>query len=74
MVKETVKCDPKENLNVFVFHDDSSFINFTVNTLRRKGVKIVDLPRHYDVPSLIPFLLLNDHSVLLVTNPKKDIL
>lgn len=74
VIKETVKCDPKENLNVFVFHDDSSYINFTINTLRKKGVKIVDLPRHYDVPSLIPFLLLNDHSVLLVTNPKKDIL
>ena len=72
--KETAKCDSKENLNVLAFHDDSSFINFTVKTLRKKGVKIVELPRHYDLPSLIPFLLLNDHSVLLVNNPKKELL
>ena len=72
--REPTKCDSKENLNIFVFHDDSSFINFTVGTLRKKGVKIVDLPRYYDLQSLIPFLLLNDHSILLVTNPKKDVL
>ena len=45
-----------------------------VSTLRRKGVKIVDFPTIYDAQSIIPFLLVNDHSILIVRNPKPDIL
>jgi hypothetical protein len=64
----------RENLNVLTFHDDSCYINFTINGLRKKGVKIVDFPQYYDLQSIVPFVLLNDHSILVVRNPKKDVL
>ena len=28
----------------------------------------------YDISILMPFLLINDHSILIVKNPRKDIL
>ena len=65
----------RDCLNLMVFHDDPSFfINYMVQSLCGKGVKIVRLPSMYDAKSIIPFLLLNDHCILLVQNPKKDIL
>jgi hypothetical protein len=42
--------------------------------LKRRGVKIVNFPSIYEKSSLIPFLLVNDHSIIVVRNPKKDIL
>jgi len=65
----------KSSLNLLVFHDDSAFhIGFIANNLRKKGVKIVDLPSFYDAKTIVPFLLLNDHCILLAKNPKKDVL
>ena len=63
----------QEYLNLMIFHDDSSFVNFTTKSLVKKGVKIVDFPQYYDIQTVVPFLLLNDHSIILVRNPKKDI-
>jgi hypothetical protein len=42
--------------------------------MRNKGVKIIDFPSNYDLKSIIPFILLNDHSILLVKNPNKDVI
>ena len=42
--------------------------------LQERGVSIVELPTIYDEKHLLPFLLINDHSILLVRNPKKDLL
>ena len=55
-------------------YDDSTYIDFLVSTLKSKSVRIVDFPTLYDHASIIPFLLVNDHSILLIRNPKKDIL
>lgn len=67
--------EEKTSLNMLVFHDDSTYqLSFLKKSLTKKGVKIVDFPGCYDVKSIVPFLLLNDHSILLVKNPKKDIL
>ena len=53
-------------MNQLVFHDDSSYmVGYLINSLRKKGVKIVDLPTFYDAKTIIPFLLLNDHCILL---------
>lgn len=49
-------------------------MNFTAQSLKNKGIKIVNFPTTYDLQSIVPFLLLNDHSILLVRNPKKDVL
>ena len=39
-----------------------------------KGVKIVTLPTIYSAADLVPFLLINDHSILVIKNPKKDVI
>lgn len=41
--------------------------------LARKGVKIVTMPTIFDINSVIAFLLINDHSIIVVKNPKKEI-
>lgn len=57
----------RDSLNLLIFHDDSTFLmNYTTRSLECKGVKIVHLPSIYDAKSVVPFLLLNDHSILLV--------
>ena len=58
-----------------MIHDDAGFhTKYSLASLRKKGVKIVDLPSMYDAKTVVPFLLLNDHSILVVRNPSKDIL
>jgi hypothetical protein len=57
-----------------LMYDDATYLNFLIQTLRGKGVRIVDFPTIYDHSSVIPFLLVNDHSIIVVRNPKKDIL
>ena len=53
--------------------DDTGVINLHISTLRDKGVKIVELPQGlHDNQSLAPFLMLNDHGVLVIRNPKKE--
>jgi hypothetical protein len=47
---------------------------FLLKSLANKGVKIVEFPGFYDLQSIIPFLLINDHSILVVKNPRKDVL
>ena len=64
----------KDNLHLLCFHDDSSYINFTLTSLKKKGVNLTLFPQNYDLNSIIPFLLLNDHSILVVKNPKADVL
>jgi hypothetical protein len=57
-----------------MLYDDAMYMNYMINTLRTKGVRIVDFPSIYEPGTLIPFLLVNDHSIIVVRNPKKDIL
>jgi hypothetical protein len=65
----------KSNLNLLVIHDDSAFhTKYSLASLRKKGVKIVDMPSMFDAKTVVPFLLLNDHSIVVVRNPSKDIL
>ncbi len=42
--------------------------------MQSKGVKIVNFPTIYDHASIIPFLLSNDHSIIVFRNPKKELL
>jgi len=49
-------------------------MNFTMQTLKNKGVRVVEFPTLYEASSVIPFLLVNDHSIIVVRNPKKDVL
>jgi len=64
----------RENVNLLYLYDDSVYLDFLMRTLKGKGVKIVDFPALYDLATVVPFLLVNDHSILVVRNPKKDIL
>lgn len=64
----------RENLNLLILYDDSEYMNFMMKTLRSKGVRIVDFPSVYEASTIIPFLLINDHSIIVMRNPKKDIL
>ena len=59
-----------------MIHDDPSYFDLLVKKMRRRGVKITDFPTGQgitDAQTLVPFLLLNDHSILLVRNPKKEV-
>ena len=67
-------CNSRENLHLLMITDDMSFINAQVNMLNKRGVKIVQLPSMYDIQNIMPFLLINDHSILIIKNPRKDIL
>ena len=49
-----------------VITDDPNLIVSQAASLQKKGVKITSLPTHYDVKFLLPFFLLNDHSILVV--------
>lgn len=64
----------RENVNLLYLYDDSVYLDFLMRTLRAKGVKIVDFPALYDLATVVPFLLVNDHSIVVVRNPKKDVL
>ena len=65
----------KSNLNLLVIHDDSAFhTKYSLASFGKKGVKIVDMPSMFDAKTVVPFLLLNDHSIVVVRNPSKDIL
>lgn len=64
-------------MNIAIFHDDASFFERLVKQMTLKGVKIVSLPSsgaQLDAHTIVPFLLLNDHSIILVRNPKKDVM
>lgn len=61
-------------MNMMVLYDDYTYIEFLVQSLKCKGVRIVDFPTVYDHSSIIPFLLTNDHSIIVIRNPKKDVL
>lgn len=61
-------------MNLLLLYDDAEFMKFTIDTLRSKGVKIVDFPSLYEASSIVPFLLVNDHSIIVMKNPKKDVM
>eukprot|EP00347_Sterkiella_histriomuscorum_P018336 403345893 len=64
----------RENINLLFVNDDSEHFNSLTSTLKCKGVKVVEFPSTYDAQTTIPFLLMNDHSIIVFKNPKKDIL
>ena len=51
-----------------------SYLDSQVNILKARGCKIVNLPSLNDQANLQPFLLINDHCILVIKNPKKDLL
>lgn len=57
-----------------MLYDDTGYMNFMISTLSVKGVRIVEFPSIYEASSIVPFLLINDHSIIVMRNPKKDIL
>lgn len=59
---------------MLLLYDDHTYIKHLTDCLKKKGVKVVDFPSIYDKTSLIPFLLVNDHSIIVVRNPKKDVM
>ena len=67
-------CNSRENLHLLAIVDDMSYIDSQVNILKTRGVKVVNLPSMCDQTNLLPFLLINDHSILVIKNPKKDLL
>ena len=64
----------RDNLNMLIVNDDTSHFNSLLCTLRMKGVNIAEFPNTYDQATILPFLLKNDHSIVLFRNPKKDLL
>ena len=67
-------CNSRENLHLLLITDDMSFINSQIQLLRKRGIKAVHLPSIYDMQNILPFLLINDHSILIIKNPRKDVL
>ena len=63
----------RDNVHLLVIQEDVEYLNLLVRILRRKGTKIVDFPTVYDMTSIIPFLLVNDHSIILIKNPMKEV-
>ena len=51
-----------------------SFIDCQIQLLRKRGIKAVHMPSFYDMQNILPFLLINDHSILIIKNPRKDVL
>ncbi|CDW78228.1 UNKNOWN [Stylonychia lemnae] len=64
----------RENINLLLLTTDSVHIDSLIATMNVKGVKIVEFPNIYEPTSIIPFLLMNDHSIIIFRNPKKDLL
>jgi len=64
----------RENLNVLLMYDDAVYVDFLIQSMRAKGVRIVNFPTISDHASIIPFLLSNDHSIVVFRNPKKELL
>ncbi len=64
----------RDNLNLLLMFDDAVYIEFLIQSMQSKGVKIVNFPTIYDHASIIPFLLSNDHSIIVFRNPKKELL
>ena len=57
---------------MLVVTDDIGIVDDHINTLRTRGVRISQLPATYDSTNLLPFLLINDHSILVIRHPRKD--
>ena len=55
-------------------YDDAVYVDFLIQSMRAKGVRIVNFPTISDHTSIIPFLLSNDHSIVVLRNPKKELL
>mmetsp|Transcript_37983 Transcript_37983/g.49896 ORF Transcript_37983/g.49896 Transcript_37983/m.49896 type:complete len:121 (+) Transcript_37983:213-575(+) len=51
-----------------------TYLESQVNILKTRGVKVVTLPSMVDQANLLPFLLINDHSIVIIKNPKRDLL
>jgi len=64
----------RDNLNVLLMYDDAVYVEFLVQSMKGKGVRIVNFPTISDHASIIPFLLANDHSIVVFRNPKKELL
>ena len=61
-------------MNLLIIHDDIGYLDYLLKIVRKKGVKIVEFPSLYDIESIIPFFIMNDNSIIVFKNPKKDIL
>lgn len=70
----SVGSEGRENLNVLLMYDDAVYVEFLVQSMKAKGVRIVNFPTISDHSSIIPFLLSNDHSIIVCRNPKKEAL
>ena len=51
-----------------------SYVDNQINILKSRGIRTVNLPAMCDQANLLPFILINDHSILIIKNPKKDLL
>ena len=69
-----LNCISRANLHLLAILDDMSYIDSQINILKSRGVKTVNLPGMSDQANLLPFLLINDHSIIVIRNPKKDLL
>ena len=67
-------CNARENLHILAVVDDMSYVDNQINVLKSRGVKTVTLPALCDQTNILPFLLINDHSILVIKNPKKELL
>jgi len=71
---QSLDCNSRSNLHLLAVVDDMSYFDSQVNILKTRGVKVVSLPGVTDNANLLPFLLINDHSIVLVKNPKKELI
>jgi len=67
-------CKGSQNMHLLLISDDPAYLNFTFAGLRAKGTKIVEFPSLYDTATIVPFLLSHDHSIIVVRDPRKDVL
>ena len=58
-----------EYINLLLVSDDCVYFNHLLSTLKRRGISIVDFPVIYDDATAVPFLMANDHSIIVFRNP-----
>jgi hypothetical protein len=63
----------RQNMHMLIVTDDMGIVDHSIQTLKSRGVRIVQLPSAYDMANLLPFLLINDHSILVIRHPHKDV-
>ena len=63
-----------KGLDLLVAFDDASYVSGLLRQFKDKQVKLVEVPTLYDQEGVHQFLLMNLSSILVIRNPRKDLI